>query len=751
MGKCCYVFFSLLLICSLAAPVQAQIEIPLAAQIVSDLQKDAGAICGAPFLREQEQEALNYLAQHPELAQANLQKTAWNFTVGSQKTWYANDFRTNQRYLASSTCRAVGTRCYIFVEDAVWLDRVNQAAVDAFKNAFDSSTPANPTKGVYQTDVDTFGSPPDVDNDPKIIILILDIKDQFSNTGSGGFIGGYFTGYNQLPVTVAPQSNVAEILFFDANPLNLNSAAGLQFGLSTTAHEFQHMIHYNYDNNELTFINEACSEVASVVCGYPISEQGSYVANTNINLLSWQAQLSDYSRAARFMTYVRDQAGVNALKAIVQNPSDGAFGIDAALQSIGNPLRFNDIFKNFAIANILDDKIVNPAYGYTYPNLPKAAGRLFANPNVATTGRTVQNLGVEYLSFKHGADLKARFTVENASVLIKAVEIGPAGKRVLDVTPNVDFTEPAYGSTYSEVHFVVVNTSQAFPYGYTYQASGIAKPIELKWDETEPAGFLRLSPSDTQCVTFDAVPGGRVDSIRVALRRAGSITGGVWQLTGNLRPTPLGKRLAYPITASTTLTPPVINPGGLEPYEKPYRNWRKVDLRSFNISADQPFAVAFTIRAPDTPAVMITRYPGQDSYHSFTYLNSPSSGPPNWYYLSVDENNIWIYLIRAYVSFPTTGVRQTIELSPSTFFLAQNYPNPFNPNTTIEFSLPKASQVTLKIFNTLGEEVATLLKEKRQAGKHNIVWNAGNLPSGVYMYRLEGEGFVETRRLLLMK
>jgi hypothetical protein len=751
MGKCCHVVFSLLLIFFLAAPLQAQIEMPFAAQTAVDLQKEAGAICGAPFMREQEQEALKYLAQHPELAQANLQKTAWNFTVGSQKSWYANDFRTNQRYLTSSTCRAVGTRCYIFVEDAVWLDRVSQAAVDAFKNAFDSSTPANSTKGVYQTDVDTFGSPPDVDNDPKIILFILDIKDQYTNTGSGGFIGGYFTGYNQLPVTVAPQSNVAEILFFDANPLNLNSAAGLQFGLSTTAHEFQHMIHYNYDTDELTFINEACSEVASVVCGYPISEQGSYVANTNINLLSWQAQLSDYSRAARFMTYVRDQAGVNVLKAIVQNPSDGAFGIDAALQSIGNPLRFNDIFKNFTIANILDDKIVNPAYGYTYPNLPKAQGRLLANPNVATTGSTVQNLGVEYLSFKHGADLKARFTVENPSILIKAVEIGPAGKRVLDVTPNVEFTEPAYGSTYSEVHFVVVNTSQAFPYGYTYQASGIVKPVELKWDATEPAGFLRLSPSDTQCVTFDAVAGGRVDSIRVALRRAGSITGGVWQFTGNLRPTPLGKRLAYPITASTTLTPPVINPGGLEPYEKPYPNWRKVDLRSFNISADQPFAVAFTIRVPDTPAVMITRYPGQDPYHSFSYLNSPSSGLPNWYYISADENNIWIYLIRAYVSFPTTGVRQTVELSPSTFFLAQNYPNPFNPNTTIEFSLPKASQVTLKIFNTLGEEVATLLREKRPAGKQNVVWNAGSLPSGVYMYRLEGEGFVETRRLVLMK
>jgi len=742
MRRLCTFIFNLITLFALAMPVAAQVEMPLAAAQIATPSNDA--ICGAPFMREQEQEALKYLEQHPELAQLKLQKTAWNFTVGSQKSWYADDLRTrpSPRYLVPSTCRAVGTRCYIFVEDALWLDNVTQAAVDAFRIAFDSSTPASATKGIYQTDVDVFGAPPDVDNDAKIIILILDIK---------GDAGGYFYGYNEMPL---PQSNLAEMVYIDADPLNLNSATGLQIGLYVIAHEFQHMIHYNYDTDELTFINEACSEVAAVICGYPIQNQGDYVINTNVNLLSWQAELSDYGRAARFMTYVRDQVGVGVFKPLVQNTQDGVFGLDAALQSIGTPLRFNEIFRNFVIANILDNKTVNPAYGYTYPNLPKAQGRLLANPNVATTGSTVQVLAAEYLSFKFGANLRARFTVTNPSIVIKAVEIG-SPSRVLDVAPNVDFVEPAYGSTYSEVHFVVTNTSQAFSYGYAYQASGTAKPVEQKWDATEPNGLLRLSPSDTVCVSFDAISGGKLDSIRVALRRPGSITGGIWQDTGNLRPTPLGKRLAYPITASTNFNTPVVNPGvvacGAYPYPQPYPNWRKVDLQSFNISTDQPFAVAFVIRVPDTPAVMFTCYPGQLSYHNFTYLNNPSSGTRNWYYLVADASNILIYLIRAYVSFPTTGVRQTVELEPRVFDLAQNYPNPFNPNTTIEFSLPRSGLITLKMFNALGEEVATLLQEKRAAGKHNVVWNASNMPSGVYFYRLEGEGFVETKRLVLMK
>ncbi|MCG3120799.1 MAG: hypothetical protein ALAOOOJD_03641 [bacterium] len=745
MRRLCTLIFSLLVLCTLTMPVAAQVELPLAAERITTRPNDA--ICGAPFMREQEQQALAALTRHPEWREAGrLQKTAWNFTVGSQKSWYAHDFRSNQRYLVPSTCRAVGTNCYIFVEDALWRDTVTQTAVDAFQTAYNTKTPANATKGSYQSNVEVFGAPPNVDGDAKIIILILDIKDSFTDAGSGGFIGGYFTGYNELPVTVAPQSNVAEILFIDANPLDLNSTTGLEFGLSTLAHEFQHMIHYNYDNNEITFINEACSEVASVIAGYPISDQSYYVTETNINLLSWQAEIGDYARAARFMTYMRDQVGVGFFKSLVQSPSDGAFGIDAALQAIGSTLRFSDIFNNFVIANILDDKTVNPAYGYTYPNLPKVQGRLLANPNVTTTNSNVELLAAEYLSFKFGANLRVKFTVANPSVVIKAVEIGAASKRVLDVTPNVDFVEPDYGSTYSEIHFVVTNTSQAFSYGYSYQASGTAQAVELKWDQGEPLGAFQVTPNDTVCVAFDALAGGRLDSIRVAPRQAGTYTGGIWQFTGVTRPTPLGKRLVFPITATLGVTPQRPFP---VPYPREY--WSKIDLQSLNISTDRPFAVGFVVGA-NALTLVVTEGPFQSPFTQFTYLQNPSSGSANWYIITTTETTMGIYLVRAYVSFPTTtGVRRTVELAPSTFFLAQNYPNPFNPSTTIEFSLPKASQVTLKIFNALGEEVATLLQEKRAAGKYSVAWNAANLPSGIYMYRLEGEGFVETKRLVLMK
>jgi hypothetical protein len=88
---------------------------------------------------------------------------------------------------------------------------------------------------------------------------------------------------------------------------------------------------------------------------------------------------------------------------------------------------------------------------------------------------------------------------------------------------------------------------------------------------------------------------------------------------------------------------------------------------------------------------------------------------------------------------------------PHTFSLEQNYPNPFNPVTTIQFSLPQSAQVTIKIINLLGEEVATLVSEQLPAGTHSRQFNAEKLASGIYFYQLKTEGFMDTKKLVLLK
>ncbi len=88
---------------------------------------------------------------------------------------------------------------------------------------------------------------------------------------------------------------------------------------------------------------------------------------------------------------------------------------------------------------------------------------------------------------------------------------------------------------------------------------------------------------------------------------------------------------------------------------------------------------------------------------------------------------------------------------PLTFDLAQNYPNPFNPSTTIRFSLPEASIVKIKVFNALGEEVASLANELYESGSHEILFNAVDLTSGIYFVRMEAEAFISTKKITLMK
>ncbi len=88
---------------------------------------------------------------------------------------------------------------------------------------------------------------------------------------------------------------------------------------------------------------------------------------------------------------------------------------------------------------------------------------------------------------------------------------------------------------------------------------------------------------------------------------------------------------------------------------------------------------------------------------------------------------------------------------PTSYALKQNFPNPFNPSTTIMYATSLAGKVVLRVFNILGEEVNTLVREDQPAGEHMVRFEAGHLPSGTYFYRLETPGFQETKRMVLMK
>ncbi|MFA5886361.1 MAG: T9SS type A sorting domain-containing protein [Patescibacteria group bacterium] len=116
-------------------------------------------------------------------------------------------------------------------------------------------------------------------------------------------------------------------------------------------------------------------------------------------------------------------------------------------------------------------------------------------------------------------------------------------------------------------------------------------------------------------------------------------------------------------------------------------------------------------------------------------------------YTSVGGNKIWKYEIDG-----ITGIDDNPSpVPPNNFSLSQNYPNPFNPTTTINFSLSKSGHTSLKVYDIIGREIATLIDEFIQAGTHSFKFNAGNLPSGVYLYKLSSDHSTLVQKMVICK
>ena len=99
----------------------------------------------------------------------------------------------------------------------------------------------------------------------------------------------------------------------------------------------------------------------------------------------------------------------------------------------------------------------------------------------------------------------------------------------------------------------------------------------------------------------------------------------------------------------------------------------------------------------------------------------------------------------------SVGTQPVSNLLPKEFSLSQNYPNPFNPSTSIQFAIPSRQFVTLKIYDVLGRVVATLVDERKEAGKYNVQWNTSGSSTGVYFCTMRAGTFTQTNKMLLVR
>ncbi len=128
--------------------------------------------------------------------------------------------------------------------------------------------------------------------------------------------------------------------------------------------------------------------------------------------------------------------------------------------------------------------------------------------------------------------------------------------------------------------------------------------------------------------------------------------------------------------------------------------------------------------------------------NSYSYIDKTAEQGMNFYRLKqIDFDGTYAY----------SDVIEVNATGPLSFELAQNYPNPFNPTTNIKFSVPESGNVKLSVYNLLGEEVAVLLNGFSQAGTFEVTFNASNLSTGVYLYKLQSANSVQTKKMMLLK
>jgi hypothetical protein len=459
------------------------------AQDVVRMENGSRAVCASPDVNDPTlvREAwANTRLQRPGLIEAmqqwSLRKGTVDLHVGDQNLFWVYNIQKKVFDTVRAELKAIGTISYVWVAlGELNNGRVTSTEVDAVSNALErstSNTSLDSTKGILQIDRQVYGDPPNVNasfqkggGDGRTHFLICDIQDGWNGTGS--FVAGFFYSVDVDPNSGATaSSNRRDMLYIDSYPgIYYNGTRRTSIALATLAHEFQHLIHWNYDPSELTFFNEGLSEYAEYLCGYQLRSPAGYFGNTNLTLTGWNSTVEDYSRAALWTRFVAEQYGLSFIRSFVQNLGHGIPAFDQSLVQNGYATSFVSTATNFFAANWIGAQGNDPALRYksSLGFRPVLKGD-FNDPNVQRSD-TLSQYGAVYVSFAAAKNFRATFSFPSG-ISVRAIEAGPTAVRVRDVTTGVEFTSPDLGTLYTSVVFVVADLQTSLYATYSYTASG---------------------------------------------------------------------------------------------------------------------------------------------------------------------------------------------------------------------------------------------------------------------------------------
>ncbi|MCP9292259.1 T9SS type A sorting domain-containing protein [Gracilimonas sediminicola] len=299
----------------------------------------------------------------------------YTYGIGEEKSFFVRDLLSlsGQKWYSE-----IFVKTYNRNGISLWIEKSANDALsksndlEKILNGFDSylheGTPrlsVDSSKGIIEILEEYVGEFPNVDGDGELDVLLLDIHDEFQQTGS--YVAGFFDPVNLFEFEY---SNFRDIVYLDLFPTLLyDGEIYLERALSTFAHESQHLIHAGYEGNtpELVFVNEGYSEAVEIICGFEPRSTDAFQKSPYRKLTSWNYDnpLPDYSRASLWTHYLIEQLGALSLKEFVQNQEVGIKGYQSVIEA-ESELVFEEVFQNWGLALLLNDNNQNPTLGYKH-------------------------------------------------------------------------------------------------------------------------------------------------------------------------------------------------------------------------------------------------------------------------------------------------------------------------------------------------------------------------------------------------
>jgi hypothetical protein len=290
--------------------------------------------------------------------------------------------------LKPCTVRGLGQHCYVVVDDDEWNVSIDQADVDRIVDHFDQQSVGDfPDQGIWDLNTSHFGDPPNpLDGLDRIFLLYY----RFNISADG-----YFWVYDQYPDGTQPfASNEADVVYLATD----NNNAGGDYMLAVAAHEFEHMIHFNQDDNEASWVDEGLGELAMWLFGHPDTISG-FNSNPDNSLTHWGGNWVDYIQTYLWTLYAYEQfGGQTMIYDLVHNPANSMSGYFSTLTGLGYTVTMEDVYRDWSAANYLDDPAVpDGQYGYVGETLPPFVAFRTHDTYPAAGAGTVQNWATDYI------------------------------------------------------------------------------------------------------------------------------------------------------------------------------------------------------------------------------------------------------------------------------------------------------------------------------------------------------------------